>query len=131
MKSLIKSGRLDQFGMTASIACAVHCAVLPLVITSLPLIGLEFLANVWVEIAMILLALCIGSWSMAAAYLRHKNIVPILVLIGGFVFIAMGHFLWHELEGILIPLGGFTIAGAHYINWKLGRTCEYKHPNQL
>ena len=130
MKSLTKSGRLDQFGMTASIACAVHCAVLPLVITSLPLIGMEFLANVWVEITMILLALVIGAWSMTTSYLQHKNIVPIMVLLTGFFFIATGHFLWHELEAVMIPLGGFTIAAAHYINWKLSRRCEHDPTEQ-
>lgn len=91
---------------------------------------MEFLANVWVEITMILLALCVGAWSMTTSYLRHRNIVPIVVLLTGFIFIAVGHFVWHELEAVMIPLGGFTIAAAHYINWKFGRTCEYNHPTQ-
>lgn len=125
MKSLLKSGMLDQFGITASIACAVHCAALPLVITYLPLIGLEFLANAWVEIGMIVLSLMIGTMSLSASYKKHKNALPVLVLIIGFGLIATGHFLLHELESVLIPLGGFTIAGAHYINWKLSRVCSH------
>jgi hypothetical protein len=128
MKTLLKSGRLDQLGMTASIACAIHCAVLPLVVTVLPLVGLEFLANIWVETAMICISLVIGAWSLISTYPRHQNLGPVLVLIAGFVFIAAGHFLFEQMESVLVPLGGFTIAAAHYMNWKLNRVCghEYK-----
>ncbi|HEY2583370.1 MAG TPA: MerC domain-containing protein, partial [Mucilaginibacter sp.] len=51
-----KSG-LDNVGMTASVLCAIHCALVPLLITSLPLLGLGFLANPWLEWSMIILAL--------------------------------------------------------------------------
>ncbi|MEJ7558414.1 MAG: MerC domain-containing protein [Pedobacter sp.] len=130
MKSLIKVERLDQWGMTASIACAIHCAALPLVTTALPLLGLEFLANVWVEIIMIILSLVLGTWSLLGTFGKHKDIMPILILTIGFLFISGGHFIWHDLEAILIPLGGFTLAGAHFINWKLVRTCSHNHsPN--
>jgi len=129
MKTLIKSGRLDQLGMTASIACAVHCAVLPLAITVLPLVGLEFLANIWVEIVMICLSLMIGAWSMIGSYLRHGNFAPLLVLLAGFGFIATGHFIFEQFESILVPFGGFTIAAAHYTNWKLNRVCMHEHKN--
>ncbi|RZK76350.1 MAG: MerC domain-containing protein [Pedobacter sp.] len=125
MKSSIRSGRLDQFGMTASIACAVHCAVLPLVVTFLPLIGLEFLANMWVEITMIVLSAIVGVWSLLTSFTHHKSIVPSLILILGFVLIANGHFIWHEMESIFIPLGGIAIAFAHYVNWRLSRLCTY------
>jgi len=127
MKSFIKSGKLDRLGMTASLACAIHCAVLPLVVTSLPLIGLEFLANVWVEISMILLSVVIGTWSLATTYKKLGNLAPVLTLLTGFVLIAAGHFFWHDMEALLIPLGGLTVAGAHFMNWKLNRVCGHNH----
>jgi hypothetical protein len=43
------SARLDSIGITASTLCAIHCAAMPLLFTSLPLLGLGFLANAWVE----------------------------------------------------------------------------------
>jgi hypothetical protein len=49
MKRPKLTSKLDRIGMTASTACAIHCAAVPLLITSLPLIGLGFLANPWVE----------------------------------------------------------------------------------
>jgi hypothetical protein len=129
MKSLLKSGQLDQLGIGASIACAIHCAVLPIVVTSLPLIGLEFLANTWVEIIMIFVSALIGTWSIAGSYAKHKKGLPTVLLIFGFLQIAIGHFAWHEMEAMLIPVGGFTIAAAHFINWKYIRICGHNQEN--
>ena len=125
MKRLIRTEKLDQLGMTASIACAIHCAALPFLITTLPLWGLNFLANSWVEIGMICLSLTIGIGSLSSAYPKHRRMLPVMVLIGGFSMIGSGHYLLHELEAILIPLGGLTIATAHFINWKYSRSCAY------
>lgn len=128
MKPLLKSARLDQLGMTASIACAVHCAALPFVITMLPLWGLTFLAHSWVEISMICLSLLIGIYSLVGSYPKHRKVLPMVLLILGFSSIAIGHYFLESLEAILIPLGGFIIAGAHLINWKYSRnTCDQSH----
>lgn len=124
MKSL-KSERLDQFGMTASLACAIHCAALPFLITMLPLWGLSFLAERWVEITMICLSLLIGTYSLSTSYPKHKKLLPLLTLITGFALIAAGHYFIESLEAILIPLGGLTIAAAHLINWRYTRTCKH------
>lgn len=125
MSIRIEKGVLDKLGILASVACAVHCALLPLVITVLPLVGMEFLANEWVEIFMLCLAVCIGAWSLVGAYSLHKSLVPLTVLMLGFALIGTGHFGIDDWEPVLIPLGGLTIAAAHYINWKAHRlTCQ-------
>ncbi len=129
MKSLLKPGQLDQLGIGASIACAIYCAVLPTIVTSLPLIGLELLANTWVEITMIFLSALIGTWAIVGSYAKHRKWLPIALLLSGFLLIATGHFAWHELESILIPLGGFTIAAAHFKNWKYIQVCGHSPEN--
>ncbi|HNE92671.1 MAG TPA: MerC domain-containing protein, partial [Chitinophagaceae bacterium] len=43
----------DALGISTSIACAIHCAVLPLVVTSLPLFGINIIHNLWFEFSMI------------------------------------------------------------------------------
>lgn len=125
-KTLLKSGHLDQLGITASLACAIHCAALPFLITLLPLWGLSFLAHPWVEFSMIGLSLLVGTWSLAHSYPKHKRIIPILVLIIGFMLIGTGHYGFHFLEALLVPLGGFSIALAHFLNWKYTRTCSHQ-----
>ena len=54
----------DALGISASIACAIHCALLPLFLTSLPLFGINIIHNLGFEIGMIVLAFGIGSYSM-------------------------------------------------------------------
>ncbi|RDC55781.1 MerC domain-containing protein [Pedobacter chinensis] len=128
MKNL-KMINLDKIGITASTACAIHCAILPFLLTLLPLWGLEFLATPALEIFMILLSLLLGVWSLNKSYrIVHHNPGPIIILALGFGFILFGHFSGIEiLEPILIPLGGFTIAGAHFLNLKLTKSCKHHH----
>lgn len=126
MKHFIKSEKLDQLGITASLACAIHCAILPFIITALPLLGLGFLAHSWIEVSMISLSLGIGVCSLTSTYPKHKRRTPIIVLATGFALIAAGHYLLESLEAILIPLGGLTVAIAHYLNWKYTRNCTHK-----
>lgn len=108
---------LDQTGILASIACAIHCAALPLATTLLPLIGLTFLSNPLVEISMLSLSLCIGLVALITAYRLHQQKLPILILLAGFLMIGLGHFIHHK-EAILIPIGGLLIAAAHLFNIK-------------
>ncbi|HMI01926.1 MAG TPA: MerC domain-containing protein [Pedobacter sp.] len=120
---ILKPKKLDQLGITASLACALHCAALPFLITSLPLLGLGFLSNSWVEISMIFISMLLGFYSLLTSYPAHKRITPLLVLIIGFTLIGSGHYLIEGLEGLLIPLGGLSIAGAHFLNWKYNKSC--------
>ena len=51
----------DALGITASLACAIHCALLPLLFTSLPILGINIIENPLIEITMVLLAFVIGK----------------------------------------------------------------------
>jgi hypothetical protein len=123
------SQHLDRLGMTASTLCAVHCALVPVFLTTLPLLGLEFLSNEWIEISMIIVSVFLGTLSLSISYRKqHRKSLPFFVLFTGFAMIATGHFSGiNSLEPILIPLGGFTVAAAHLVNWKLNRSCSHDH----
>lgn len=54
------SKNLDKLGVGVSLLCAVHCAALPLIISSLPLLGLKIFGNPLIETSIILLSLIIG-----------------------------------------------------------------------
>ena len=108
---------LDRTGITASIACAIHCAALPLIATLLPLWGLEFLANPFVEFLMLSLSVVIGFIALFSSYRTHHQKLPIILLLLGFTTIAFGHYI-ENTEAILIPLGGLLIAAAHLFNIK-------------
>ncbi|MBE7178002.1 MAG: MerC domain-containing protein [Mucilaginibacter polytrichastri] len=115
--------------MTASTACAIHCALLPLVFTLLPILGLGFLAAPWFENGMLAFAVLTGCVSLLTAYFRHhRRSVPLWILLAGFAFLLAGRTSGEGMyEAILVSLGGFMIAGAHFLNWRLMRNCSHRH----
>ncbi|MGF7079455.1 MerC domain-containing protein [Mucilaginibacter sp. UYCu711] len=120
--------RLDNLGMTASTLCAIHCAIVPILLTFLPLAGLGFLAHPLFEWSMILLALLLGVSSIFLSYFRtHRRALPLLLLCSGFVLVIAGHiYLKGWEEAIVVPLGGLTIAAAHFVNYKYVGVCSNK-----
>lgn len=126
MKSRRRYTNLDRIGMTASTLCALHCAVVPLIFTFLPLAGFGFLTNPLFEWGMILLALLLGVASIFMAYFRtHRRALPLLLLLGGFAVIILGHMYLHGwVEAIIVPSGGLAIALAHYLNYKYVDKCN-------
>lgn len=127
MKILTRHLHTDQLGIIAAVSCAIHCAALPLIFTSLPLVGMEFLANIWVEITMVCVSALLGCYSLTKSYPKHKNILPFMLLFTGFALIALGHFILESTEAILVPLGGLCIAMSHFINWKKLKKCAHQH----
>ncbi|MCS3735841.1 MerC domain-containing protein [Mucilaginibacter dorajii] len=122
------SSRLDRIGVTASTLCAIHCAVVPVFITSLPLLGMSFLARPWVEWGMILFALMIGVYSIGGSYFKvHRNLLPLILLVIGFGIIMLGHSLLHtNTERYVVPAGGLLIALAHVVNQRFVGACSHE-----
>jgi hypothetical protein len=122
------SSRLDRIGVTASTLCAVHCAVVPVFITSLPLLGMDFLAKAWVEWGMIFFALAIGGYSIGGSYFKaHRNLLPLILLAIGFGVIMLGHaFLNTHTERYVVPAGGLLIALAHVVNQRFVGACNHE-----
>ena len=122
-----KAFKLDNIGMTASTLCAIHCAAVPVLFSSLPFLGLGFLANPWVEWVMIGIALIVGVSSIGVSFFRsHHKALPLILFVGGFVIILIGHLFTHAslAEAILVPMGGICIAVAHFVNYKYVGTCN-------
>ena len=122
------TSQLDRFGMTASTLCAVHCALLPSLITFLPLVGLGFLQHEWVEVLMICISVALGVLSLSSSYFKtHRSAVPLYILAFGFILIFAGHsYESHVLERLLSPLGGMFIVLAHYTNWSKNGACKHQ-----
>ena len=117
----------DALGIGASLACAIHCALLPLFLSSLPLFGIEILDNVYFEVGMIGLALVIGSYSLYHGYKRHHHsLLPLTLFFAGFSFLVLKQFFIHYHTWLLIPAVVLIIA-AHLINYKSCRVHNHAH----
>ena len=127
------SERLDQAGMTASLLCAVHCALMPLAITLLPLLGLSFLADSRMEWALVVLAAVLGTTSLTVGYRQHRSTNALRVLFAGLAILVAGRLFETYAVGQwavgVVVAGGVIIAIAHSINLRLSRTCECHSPS--
>jgi hypothetical protein len=114
------NNKLDKIGICVSLLCAIHCALLPLLITLLPLMGLSFLANNYFEMAIIATSLFIGYTSLRGSYRKHYNRGPLIIITEGFLVIFIGKIMVApHYEWLFLTVGGLLIATAHFYNSRL------------
>ncbi len=120
----------DALGITASVACAIHCAVLPILLTSLPVFGINIINNVAFEFFMIFLAFAIGTFSLLHGYRKHhRGYLPIILFSIGILLLFVKQ-LWHEYQFWILPFAVFFIVAAHVRNIRLCRHASHPHPGQ-
>jgi len=124
-RDIATSGTLDRVGMAASLICAVHCAITPLIFTLLPLFGLTFLKDEKFDWTFIALSVVIGVTSLIPSYLRkHRMLLPIILFgFGVILLIAARHLesLGAELPVVLV--GALLVVTARRVNRRLCRSC--------
>lgn len=117
----------DAVGISASLACAIHCALLPLFFTSLPLFGINIVNNEFFEAGMIFLAFCVGTFSLYHGYRKHHHRWwPLIVFIAGFGLLIMKEFLIEYELWLLIP-AVLLIVAAHLLNYRFCRLANHCH----
>lgn len=117
----------DALGISASLACAIHCALLPLFMTSLPLFGVNIIHNTWFEAGMILLSLAIGGYSLYHGYNKHHHsALPLALFVLGFSFLVIKQFFIHYQTWLLIP-AVLLIVTAHINNYRFCRVHNHAH----
>lgn len=117
----------DVLGISASIACAIHCAVLPLVLTSLPVFGVEIIDNAGFEIVMIMIAAAVGVYSLYHGYKKHhRQLTPLFIFTFGILFLCAKQ-VWHEQQLWLLPPAVFFIVTAHYFNYRSCKKAAHCH----
>src|SRR5216683_4827137 len=120
-RSFMKQISADFIGIGASIACAVHCAVLPLFLSGLSVFGVNIIHNFWFETGMIGLAFTVGTLSLRHGFRRHhRSPVPFLLFTGGMLFLFAKQY-WHNYELLLLPFALILIVSAHVSNFRFTR----------
>lgn len=117
----------DALGITASVACAIHCAVLPLLLTSLPVLGFDLIQNTFFEYGMIVLAFVVGAYALAHGFRRHHHrFLPLAVFSVG-IALLLAKQVWHSIHLWLLIPAVFAIVSAHYLNYRLCRVHDHAH----
>lgn len=117
---------LDRAGVSASLACAVHCAVLPLLLAALPAIGLAWLDSPWVDWTMVALAAAIALHAHRGGFQVHRRCLPAGVAVTGLLIIVTticvlkGSANHHYIQAS----GAVVVASSHFLNRHLCRNCK-------
>ena len=119
---MIRNINWDALGVTTSLLCAIHCAVLPLLFSSLPFLGIDVIKDKAFEYGMIGLAFLIGVIALSHGYRRHHHkLFPVFIFTAGFMFLVAKEWLPH-LEIPFLLLAVLLIILAHYQNYQQCRS---------
>ncbi len=124
----------DRIGATGSLVCAIHCALLPLVIAALPSLGVALWLGDGFEAGFVLFASLFGLAVLAWSYRRHHAVRALWLLLPGLAALWLA-ILYMPLHHSVVPhalvmtLGGTLVGLAHWVNLRLnhghvhGETC--------
>ena len=124
---LLRVHKLDRAGATASFLCAIHCALMPLVVTLLPLLGLSFLASEPVEWALLASSATLGSLSLCLGFRKHRKRrvfmvlgIALAIMVAGRIFHERHFGVWGP---VLMVIGGLMMMSVHLLNHRLCHAC--------
>jgi len=107
---------IDRAGIAISALCIIHCLLLPLAASVLPIIGLlaenENIHKALVLLAIVPAAMAFSSFigSRMAMIICGLGVFGILTLIAG-AFVES----FHDFETIMTVIGAFSLASAHIL----------------
>ena len=116
--------RADRIGLTASLLCALHCALLPLAIVLLPSLGIATALGDNFEEGFVVFATLLGLFTLVSGYRRHRAVRALRLLLPGLAILWLGvlyeplhHSLWPH--ALAMTLGGTLVGLAHLANLRL------------
>ncbi|HQW92301.1 MAG: MerC domain-containing protein [Chitinophagaceae bacterium] len=119
----------DALGIGTSIICAIHCALLPVLMSTLPIFGINIIHNVFFEWGMIVLAFVVGSYSLFHGFVKHhRSVVPVLIFSVGFIFLVLKQF-FVQYEILLLVIAVICIISAHFYNYRLCHRSKCSSPH--
>jgi hypothetical protein len=130
-KTFTASVLWDKLGIGISGVCAIHCLLVPVLITMLPLWDFATVMHDWLHPIFILL---IVPTVYFASRRSHYDRKITRLLSGGLILLLIGwpfgHFwigLWFETT--FTVLGSVVLVIGHWFNYKHHQTCENKAHN--
>lgn len=134
---MIKSTTLDKLAILLSGVCLLHCLVLPIALTVLPILSINLLVDDALFHQLILwLVVPISTIALFTGCLKHRNFAIISSGAAGMVtlvFVALwGHDLLGEFyEKVATSIGGLILAYSHFLNFRgcQALTCSDKNCN--
>lgn len=118
----------DRIGAFVGFACAVHCALVPLLIGLVPAMGLGFLEDEALEWGLLATAGVIAGVAIVHAWRRrHPRYIIVGFFIGFALLLAGAIFEEHRVPSAILSIaGGIALAVSHLKNSRCHReVCEH------
>ncbi len=113
----------DRIGMTGSLLCAIHCALMPLLFALLPALGLGVLGSVDLDQGFAVFVALLAVATLSLGFRRHRAFHAWALLAPGLALLGLGSFTeLHDHSGahaVVMVCGGLLIAAAHFANLRL------------
>ena len=130
---LLNNGFSDKLSIAASVACAIHCVLLPLMFTTLPFFGIDLIENFFLEFVTVLISLLIGGLAIWKGYKKyHRNkLIPVLFIVGIALLVISNHVHGKNIEISLKFSGAAILVITHICNLRKCKNCALgkKHSN--
>jgi hypothetical protein len=115
---------LDRLGATGSLLCAIHCALLPVVIAVLPSLGIATWLGDGFERGFVVFASLLGLFTLVQGYRRHRALRALSLLVPGLAALWFGigyETLHHDVlvHAVIMTFGGTLVGLAHLANLRL------------
>ena len=109
--------------MLCSIACMVHCVILPLLILALPVLArwlsIPESAHIW----LLAFAAPAAILALSLGYRLHRHRVPVIAGASGLALLSTAILVEGAAETALTVAGSVLIVSAHVLNLRLRQKC--------
>lgn len=131
------NGFWDRLGISVSLACVLHCLLLPVMIVLGPVVG-EFFTDPIFHLFIAVIVIPVAVFALFNGYRKHR-VCNVLVLGAiGLSLIGVGLVVEHStvrfpvasagtLSAVAMVTAGLTLAAAHLLNLRHCRDCEVPH----
>ncbi len=124
-KASALSPKWDFLGIGLSIACGIHCLAAPLLLSALPIMGMEFLAGEGVETAMIVIITVLVGYAGYRGFKLHENLLVVVLFLSGLLaFLLLRPLVSEVFEPMVTVTGGLLIISGHTLNWLASKPCQ-------
>lgn len=129
---------MKNVGTWASIVCAIHCTVVPLLAILIPTTGIYLFINENFEFVLLALSLLFNITNICFGYRQHKSNKAVAMLALGLFLFVVGRLLHNhnhhsgfqfDLFNLFMIVGGLLMAISSFMNDKMCKhckTCEIK-----
>jgi len=129
----------DKAAISLSLTCALHCLMVPLLVTLFPTTMLLGLQNERIHLFLLALIVPISVFSLTLGCRQHRNLSVVASGVAGVGILFFSALLSHEIGGHTLEtvgtvVGSGIVAISHILNFRLCRsseTCKTHHDGHL